>query len=104
MATEYKDAASRAGRPFVPTYLSCDLGTNLERVASIDRLNRGTKKLTDVQVLGDLSSRCELFRFDDCPGLTVDSTNAPPVETAPEILTFLQNDHSFLGSGQQNTP
>ena len=43
MATEYKDAASRAGRPFVPIYFSCDINANLDRVASLDRLNCWTK-------------------------------------------------------------
>jgi hypothetical protein len=94
VASEYRDAASRAGRPFVPIYLTCDVAVNLERVASLDRLRSGTTKLTDAQALRDLRSRCELFRFDSCPGLTVDSTNLPPLEVAAKILTFLQDTHS----------
>lgn len=91
MALEYRDAAYRAGRPFVPVYLTCDADTNLERVASPDRLRSGTTKLTDAQALRDLRSRCEMFRFDSCPGLMIDSTNLPPSEVATKILAFVRN-------------
>lgn len=92
---EYQDAACRAGRPFVPIYLTCDIDVNLERIANPDRVNGGTTKLTDAQVLKGLRSRCELFRFDSCPGLVLDSTNIAPLETAKKILAFVQDKHQL---------
>ncbi|KAK4158063.1 hypothetical protein C8A00DRAFT_11133 [Chaetomidium leptoderma] len=100
VASEYKDAAFKAGRPFVPVYLTCDEATNLERVASPDRLGSGTNKLTDPQVLGDLRSRCELYQFDGgCLGLTVDSTSLIPSEVAAKIVEFAWNSASSLADG-----
>jgi len=86
---EYEDAASRAGRPFIPIYLTCELGVNLERVDNAERLSSGTTKLTDVEVLRDLRANYELFRFDTCPGVDLDSTSVPPSVTARKILEAL---------------
>ncbi|KAF5019625.1 hypothetical protein F66182_8371 [Fusarium sp. NRRL 66182] len=91
VAKEYADAASTAGRPFLPIYLTCNLEANLERIASSDRINSGTTKLIDAEVLRDMRSRCQLFRFDGHPDLTVDSTVAPPLETAGKILDMIKD-------------
>ncbi|KAJ4270335.1 hypothetical protein NW762_002014 [Fusarium torreyae] len=91
VAQEYADAASAAGRPFLPVYLTCNLEANIQRIASSDRINSGTTKLTDVELLRDMRSRCELFRFSDHPGLAVDSTEAPPSETASKILDMIKS-------------
>ncbi len=92
-AVEYLGAANRAGRPFFPVYLICDIDTNLERVANPDRVNSGTGKLTDIELLKVLHSTYELFRFS-CPGLTVDSTSTSPEATATQILAFVNNSSS----------
>ncbi|KAK4151039.1 hypothetical protein C8A00DRAFT_36346 [Chaetomidium leptoderma] len=99
VASEYKAAAFKAGRPFVPIYITCDEATNLERVASPDRLGSGTNKLTNPQVLGDLRSRCELYQFDSCPGLTVDSTSLAPSAVAAKIVEFAWNRASSPADG-----
>ncbi|KAL8415004.1 hypothetical protein RB594_006001 [Gaeumannomyces avenae] len=88
VASEYKDAAISAGRSFVPVYLTCDVATNLERVTSIARLTSRTTKLIDRRALEDIRSRCKLFRFPDCPSLTVDSSNLTPLDAAAKILAF----------------
>lgn len=88
---EYKEAASKAGRTFVPVYLICNVDKNLRRVATPDHLHSRTMKLTDIQLARDLHSRCELFRFNDCAGLTVNSTDVSPLETSAKILASLQN-------------
>lgn len=90
MAEEYADAASSVGRPFLLIYLTCDLEANIERIASLDRINSGTTKLIDADVLRDMRLRCRLFRFDGHPSLTVDSTVAPPLETARKILDMIK--------------
>jgi len=90
---EYRDAARRAGRPFCPVYLTCDVGENLQLVANPERVNSKTGKLTDTQVLRDICSRCELFRFADGPHLTVDSTSTSPLELATRVLAFLENEY-----------
>jgi hypothetical protein len=89
---EYRAAARSAGRPFVPVYLTCDVDENLQRVAHPDRVNSKTGKLTDIQVLKDIRSRCELFRFADGPHLTVDSTSMSPLEQATKVLAVLENN------------
>lgn len=91
MATEYRIAALESGRPFLPVYLICDVNTNLKRVNTIERIDSGTKKLTNVELVRELREKCELFRFDDCPGLTLDSTGASPLEIASKILDFVDN-------------
>ncbi|RFU25742.1 hypothetical protein B7463_g10595, partial [Scytalidium lignicola] len=95
VAMEYKDAAYRAGRPFIPVYLTCNIDVNLERITNFGRVNSGTTKLTDAQVLKDMYSRCELFHFNNCLSLTVDSTNVPPLETAKKILQFLRDNNGY---------
>jgi hypothetical protein len=91
VAGEYREVARRAGRRFVPVYLSCGLEANLERVASVDRVRSGTGKLTDVDLLRRLRETGELFRFADCDcrALAVDTTDASPDETAGRIWAFL---------------
>jgi hypothetical protein len=96
VASEYKDAAFKAGRPFVPVYLVCDVATNIERVASPDRLGSNTNKLTDPRMVEDLRSRCELYRFDGCPGLTVDSTTLTPSDAAAKIIDFAWKTASLV--------
>lgn len=91
VAAEYKDAARRAGRPFIPIYLLCDLAENLERVMDPGRVNSGTTKLTDIDILKQLRSSCELARFSQCHSLTLDSSNMPPLEAAAKLLAFVDN-------------
>ncbi|OQE21674.1 hypothetical protein PENSTE_c011G09754 [Penicillium steckii] len=90
-ATEYKISALESGRVFLPVYLICDLTTNLTRVNTIERVDSGTKKLTNVELVKNLRGKCDLFRFDDCPGLTLDSTGASPLEIASKILDFVES-------------
>ncbi|GAW23589.1 hypothetical protein ANO14919_131630 [Xylariales sp. No.14919] len=111
-ATEYRDAARRAGRAFVPVYLTCDVDANLARVTDPSRgggggaSRVGNGKLTDADLLRDLRARCELFRFDDADcdcdcdcarGLEVDATFASPAETAGRILGFLKDGGDVSG-------
>ncbi|KAF4450972.1 hypothetical protein F53441_5963 [Fusarium austroafricanum] len=91
VAKEYADAASTAGRPFLPVYLTCSLKANIQRIASRGRIDSGTTKLIDADVLRDIRSRCQLFHFDGHPGLTVDSTVAPPLEIAGKILDRIKS-------------
>ncbi|KAJ5600344.1 hypothetical protein N7450_001411 [Penicillium hetheringtonii] len=93
-ATEYKICAMESGRVFLPVYLICDLNTNLKRVNTIERIDSGTKKLTNVELVKNLRWKCDLFRFDDCPGLTLDSTGASPLEIASKILDFVESSRS----------
>ncbi|KAI1123613.1 hypothetical protein F5Y10DRAFT_280788 [Nemania abortiva] len=86
VAFEYKLAALQASRPFVPVYLVCDEQENLRRVSSQGRLASGTTKLTSADILKGMLSSSTLFRFDDCPGLTVDTTSKSPAEVAREIF------------------
>ncbi|RYP05586.1 hypothetical protein DL764_003699 [Monosporascus ibericus] len=90
VANEYRDAARETGRPFIPVYMICDVEANLERIANADRLESALGKLLDRRTLERLRGSCELYVFeDDCPSLTVDTTNTPPADTAMRILAFL---------------
>ena len=119
VATEYRDAARQAGRPFLPIYLTCDVEENVRRIASRARKieiknsvklngrngngngNGGTKtggKLTDVDLLRDFRSRCQLFQFDggDCgSGWTIDTTDISPEEAAERILAVVREVTEF---------
>ncbi|RYP53710.1 hypothetical protein DL768_001310 [Monosporascus sp. mg162] len=90
VANEYRDAAIETGRPFIPVYMICDVEANLERIADADRLESALGKLLDRRILERLRASYELHLFeDDCPSLTVDTTNTPPADMAMRILAFL---------------
>ncbi|KAI9788408.1 MAG: hypothetical protein M1816_006933 [Peltula sp. TS41687] len=89
VAQEYKSAARRSGRFFFPVYLTCDVEENLCRVATAERVSSGTGKLLSREVLQDIRSRCDLFRFGDGEELTIDVTDASPTEAAQRILAHI---------------
>ncbi|RYP85168.1 hypothetical protein DL770_005082 [Monosporascus sp. CRB-9-2] len=90
VANEHRDAARETGRPFIPVYMICDVEANLERIANADRRESALGKLLDRRILERLRASCELYVFeDDCPSLTVDTTDTPPADTATKILAFL---------------
>ena len=89
---EYEDAAQKAGRLFKPIYLTCDPDENLKRIVSLDRMNSGTGKLTDPQLLKEFHSRCRLFESPTCRGLTVDTTHISPHQAAAKMLAFINDD------------
>ncbi|KAI4661104.1 uncharacterized protein J4E79_004914 [Alternaria viburni] len=90
VAEEYREAARQAGRPFKPVYILCDVEENIRRVAAAGRVDGGTKKLTDPERLRGFRERCDIFRFDGCDGLSLDTTDSTPEEVAREILRFLE--------------
>ncbi|KAF2498953.1 hypothetical protein BU16DRAFT_455409 [Lophium mytilinum] len=85
VANEYLDAARRAGRRFVPIYLTCDVTENVRRMVSEERVGGGMTKLVDARVLEEMRERCELFRFKDLAGVELDVTTLTP-ERAAELL------------------
>jgi hypothetical protein len=87
VALEYQEAAERSGRQFVPVYLTCERDTKLQRIASADHLESGTTKPADA-ALEQLHDNCDMFRFEDIPGLAVDSTIMAPHGVAKRILEF----------------
>ncbi|KAM0253078.1 hypothetical protein ACHAQJ_007454 [Trichoderma viride] len=95
-AQEYCQAAQKAGRPFVPIYLSCDVEVNIERATSWERTFGTTTKLTDADIIRDLRSRCKLFQFGS-PYETfhIDTTNLTPVDVALMIQTHVDAIMSF---------
>ena len=90
VAEEYREAARQAGRPFKPVYILCDVEENIRRVAAAGRVNGSAKKLTDPERLRDFRERCDIFRFDGCGGLSLDTTDSTPGEVAREILQFVK--------------
>lgn len=85
VAREYEAAALRARRPFLPIYLECDIKENTRRIASPQRGSSGTTKLLSPEVLAEMRSRSQLFRFDDVKGITSDVTNMGPEEAAEAL-------------------
>ncbi|KAF4472253.1 hypothetical protein FALBO_852 [Fusarium albosuccineum] len=88
VAEEYQAAARQAGRPFLPVYLSCDLNVNIRRALSDSRVNGGTTKLTDPDILRNVRRRSQVFQFEDEPGraCSIDTTAMEPVDVAKQIL------------------
>lgn len=89
VAAEYKEAAFKVARPFIPVYLLCEMNENMTRIINPGRVKGGTTKLTDVSFLQVLRDRCELFHFEECHGLTLDTTNMTPQDAAVKILAFI---------------
>lgn len=87
---EYKAAAQKSGRCFLPIYLICDLDENLRRATIVERAKSGTKKLTSFEVLKDIRSRCELFSFDSPECLEIDVTGLQPIEVGTKILAHIE--------------
>ncbi|KAH7255364.1 uncharacterized protein BKA55DRAFT_725638 [Fusarium redolens] len=87
---EYANAASYAGRPFLPVYLTCGLEANIKRVDNAERVASGTTKLLDQDLLRNLRERCELFRFQGYPSLMIDSTDKTALENAKKILDTVE--------------
>ena len=85
VAREYKAAALRAGRTFLPIYLECDIEENKRRIASSQRKSGGTTKLLDPDTLAGMRARCKLFRFDGVKAITCDVTDMGSNEAA-EVL------------------
>jgi hypothetical protein len=92
VAKEYETAARKSGRPFLPIYLVCDVDENLRRVESLDRVTSGMKKLVSCDILKNLLSESELFRFRGYEGLTLDVTKLPPTAAASRILTYIDSE------------
>ena len=85
VAKEYEVAALLAGRPFLPIYLECDIKENTRRITSPQRGISGTTKLLSPEILAEIRSRCQLFRFDGVKGITSDITNMAPEEAAETL-------------------
>ncbi|KAF2796905.1 hypothetical protein K505DRAFT_347602 [Melanomma pulvis-pyrius CBS 109.77] len=68
VAREYEAAALRGRRPFLPIYL-----------------DTGTTKLLSPEVLAEMRSRCQIFRFDGVESITFDVTNMRPEEAAEAL-------------------
>ena len=88
VAAEFKEAAERGDRPFIPIYLTCDLAVNLKRVRGSERVDSGTGKIVDQDLIHSLRDTCELARLEHAPGLTLDSTDTSPSDIAACIVAF----------------
>jgi hypothetical protein len=78
-----------AKRPFIPVYLHCDIAENKKRIVSPERVNSGTTKLVDCDLLQDWHDKHELVRFAEFEGLDLNSTNLSPLEAATKVLAFV---------------
>jgi hypothetical protein len=90
IASEYRNAAIAAGRPFLPFYLSVSTEENVRRVAMPSRLASGARKLVDTELLLAMRDSCELFEFGDIDGLHLDVTNIDAEESARKIFDFIR--------------
>ncbi|KAF2705964.1 hypothetical protein K504DRAFT_439369 [Pleomassaria siparia CBS 279.74] len=79
-------AALRGRRPFLPIYLECDIKENIRRITSPQRGGTETTKLSSPEVLAEMRSRCQLFRFDGVESITLDVTNMGPEEAAKALI------------------
>ncbi len=91
-AREYEAAARRAGRLFVPVYMTCGLHENLRRMRSAEHNGGGGSgsNTSGVGGGGDGATPPALYRFPDREGLDIDVTHQPTHETAIRILSFVR--------------
>ncbi|EHK45326.1 uncharacterized protein TrAtP1_003604 [Trichoderma atroviride] len=90
-AQEYRDAAQKAGRPFIPVYLSCEIEANIMRATSAERAQGTTTKLTCPDTIKDLRTKCKLFQFGDpYEEFHIDTTNLAPREAALMIRAHIE--------------
>ncbi|OAA59971.1 hypothetical protein ISF_05982 [Cordyceps fumosorosea ARSEF 2679] len=92
----HRTAAARAGRPFLPVYLTCAREENLRRVARPERGAAGCGKLTDVALVSKFMDDSTIYRFPGL-GVDVDTTTRTPAESAQLILEAMK---SQLAEGQ----
>jgi len=97
VATEYRDFAGVAGRPFVPVYLRLSREENVRRVTSSSRIASETGKLVDGSLLLSIRDNHDLFEFSDVEGLHLDVTDIEAEESARQIYQHIsgswKNDH-----------
>jgi len=106
-ARAYEQAAKRAGRPFVPIYVTCKPEENLRRFNSVER--RCSHKGRGLRVSPPSSSSspsaggpgvsrsaaadrvggAQLYRFPDYDGLDVNATTQEAHVSAMQILAFI---------------
>lgn len=90
-AQEYCDATQKAGRPFIPVYLSCEVEVNIMRAASAERTQGTTTKLTSPDTVRDLRTKCKLFQFGSpYEEFHLDTTHLPPREAALMIRAHIE--------------
>jgi hypothetical protein len=90
VASEYRNAATAAGRPFLPVYLGVSREENIRRLASSSRLASGTGKLVDASQLLAIRASCDLLEFGDLKGLDLDVTELDAEESAQRIAQHVR--------------
>ncbi|CAK1363973.1 unnamed protein product [Cercospora beticola] len=89
VGAEYKDAALRAGRVFIPVVLHCDQSENLKRAVSTERQESGTTKLTDVEILAELRAEHVMLTFDQPTQLGLDVSELSPSVAARKLYEHI---------------
>ncbi|KAL7922728.1 hypothetical protein ACQKWADRAFT_326659 [Trichoderma austrokoningii] len=91
-AQEYLDAAQKAGRRFIPVYLSCDVEANIMRATSAERTQGTTTKLTCPDTIRDLRTKCKLFQFGSpYEEFHIDTTDLTPRELSGPTYNVSSN-------------
>jgi hypothetical protein len=90
VASEYRNAATAAGRPFLLVYLRVSREENVRRIASSSRLVSRTGKLVDTSQLLSIRDSCDLFEFSDLEGLDLDVTELSAEESAQRLAQHIR--------------
>jgi broad-specificity NMP kinase len=85
-ARSYEHAALERGIPFVSVILTCSLEENTRRLASTDRCDKVTTKLTDCDELKRIREEKILHRFLDHSEMELDVTDLTSEDAAKRIL------------------
>lgn len=90
-AQEYCEAAQKAGRSFIPVYLSCDVEANIMRATNTGRTQGTTTKLTCPNAIRAPRERHKLFQFGSpYEELYIDTTSLTKREAALMIRTHVE--------------
>ncbi|CEJ94693.1 hypothetical protein VHEMI10210 [[Torrubiella] hemipterigena] len=88
-----KTAAEKAGRPFLPVYLSCSRDELMARLASPDRQAGTTTKLKlkDAKLVNEFLDDSTIYKFPGGIGLELEVTNMAPEEAARAIVSAMES-------------
>ena len=89
VAMEFKVAAQRSGRKFIPIYLICDVEENVRRLIDTRRMDRSRNKLQNREILEGMRSRSRLYNFES-EGYEIDVTHSQPEEVAKSMLAMIR--------------
>jgi hypothetical protein len=106
IAQEFRTAAKKSGRRFLPVYLKCSDEENQRRASTEERKRSQVNKLVDATILKKLKANNVLFYFHEEPHFTLDVTYLTPDEAAEQIYEYIMDIETrdyVVGESKEDT-